>query len=155
MTAKVTIQDIIDAGFRAEQFGTPLGDEAASWNQADGYVDRLLTRVERWARGRLGVQYDAIEVITPQGEALRSAELCWAKAQLWNRRAGFVDSNAATSLDNMAYLNRREYEAQAERAAACAESFMQQVIDPTEPVGIAIGIAAAERGPWFGGSSWP
>lgn len=154
MAAKATIQDITDAGFRAEQFGTPAGDDAASWEQPGGYVDRLLQRAERWARGRIGAQYDAIAVDTPQGEVLRSAELCWAKAHLWSRRAAFVDSNAAASLDNMAHANRREYEAQAERAAVCAESYIQQVIDPSEQAGTAIGIAAAERGPWRGGAAW-
>lgn len=124
MAAKATIQDITDAGFRQEQFGTPDERESDSWEGEGGYLDRLLARASAWAIARFGAGYVDVAAYSATFEQLRSAELCWVSAQLWKRRAGFIDSNAATSRDDMSYLNRREYEAQAERAMECAESHM-------------------------------
>ena len=131
MAAKVTQQDIDDAGFRAEQFGIASGG-AAAWSE---YVARLLARAELWSRGRFGDGYAAVPTDTPQFEHLRAAELCWASAQLWKRRAAFIDSNAVSSLERLAHADRREFEAQAERAMACAEEQMALAINPAAPAG--------------------
>lgn len=144
MAAKVTQQDIDDAGFRAEQFGIAPGGSAA-WTS---YISRLIARAELWARGRFGAGYDAVASGTPQHEHLRSAELCWASAQLWKRRAAFIDSNAASSLERLAYQDRREFEAQADRAMACAEEHIALAIDPAAPAGTGGALAHVVTGPW-------
>ncbi|MCD7096940.1 hypothetical protein [Stenotrophomonas sp. MMGLT7] len=148
MAAKISIQDITDAGFRAAQFGTPDGEGAQSWDGAGGYLDRVIARAEQWSRGRFGGRYDAVDVDTPAGEYLRAAELCWASAQLWKRRAAFIDANAVSSLEALAYRDREQFLDAAERAMACAEEQMALAIDPDQPAGSALGFAVAVTGPW-------
>ncbi|MBB5885470.1 hypothetical protein DYQ93_11425 [Xanthomonas sp. LMG 8992] len=152
MAAKVSKQDIADAGFRAEQFGTPKGTGESSWDGAGGYLERIIARAEAWARGRLGsVAYDAAPLDTPRGERLRSAELCWVSAQLWKRRAAYLDSNAVSSRESMIYLDRREYESQATRAFECAEEQMQYAIQGEDAAfGSAVAFAHVETGPYRG-----
>lgn len=148
MAAKVSIQDITDAGFRAAQFGTP-----ADWDSAgSGYLARLIARAEVWARGRYGSgAYDSVAQDTPAHESLRAAEACFVAHHLWKRRAAFIDSNAASSHDNQVYLDRREFEAQAVRAWECAEANMAQAISgPTETPGQAVVLAHAVSGPFVG-----
>lgn len=148
MAAKATILDITDAGFRQAQFGTPDDRENDSWAEPDGYLDRLLARASAWAIGRFGARYVDVVVPMPEFEQLRSAELCWVSAQLWKRRAGFVDSNAVASRDDMNYLNRREYEAQADRAMECAEAHMCLALgDRTQ--GSAVAMTHVVSGPFL------
>lgn len=144
MAAKVKIQDIEDAGFRAEQFGTP-----EDWStDMGGYLARVISRAEQWARGRLGeTAYDAA-TIGPTFEQIRTAELCWASATLWKRRAGFIDSNAVSSLERMAYLDRREFEAQADRAMQCAEDNIALALGGGSVHGSALAFASVESGPF-------
>ena len=86
MAAKVKIEDITDAGFRPEQFGTP-----ADWSQeTGGYLSRLIARAEQWAIGRFGAGYAAVPVDSTTHERLRAAELCWVSGHLWKRRAADV-----------------------------------------------------------------
>lgn len=122
--AQVTPQDISDAGFRREQFGTPADwDVPMGQPGHPGYLQRLIARAELWARGRFGADaYGTLVAGTVTAERMRAAELCWVSAQLWKRRAAFIDSNAVSALENMAYLDRREFEAQAVRAMECAEA---------------------------------
>lgn len=145
MAAKLTLQDIEDAGFRPEQYGSP-GD----WESTDppGYVARLLHDAELWARGAFGAGYDAVAPNTPTWQNLRRAELCYASHVLWKRRAAFIDSNAVTALDNLVHADRREYEAQAARALACAEESMALAVG-AGPVASGGGLAYAESGPWL------
>lgn len=145
MAAKVNIQDIEDAGFRAEQFGTP-----DDWReQPDGYLARLILRAQQWALGRLG---DAAYEAATAGltfERIRSAEVCWVSAHLWRRRAGFIDSNAVSSLERMAYLDRREFEAQAARAMECAEDNIALASGDGSASGSALAFASVETGPFL------
>lgn len=144
MAAKVSIQDITDAGFRAEQFGTP-----ADWGTTPGgYLARLMVRAEAWAVGRFGAGYASVTE-GPVFERLRAAELCFCSAELWKRRAAFIDSNAASSLERMAYLDRREFEEQARRAQECAEANMALAIDPQAPAGTGGALAFVTTGPWL------
>lgn len=149
MAAKVTQQDIEDAGFRPAQFGTP-----DDWETADtGYIARLLKRAEVWARGRFGeAAYAALVAETVVYERVRSAELCWVSAQLWKRRAGFIDSNAASSMESLAYLDRREFEAQATRSFECADENMALAIggEDASP-GYGAGLTGVETGPFARG----
>ena len=144
MAAKLTLQDIEDAGFRREQFGTP-----ADWAEElpPGYVARLLRDVGLWARGRFGAGYDAVAEGTPAWQHLRAAELCYASHVLWKRRAAFIDSNAVSALDNLVHADRREYEAQAARARECAEENMA-LATGSVPAASGGALSHAESGPW-------
>ena len=144
--AKVTIQDIKDAGFRAEQFGTP-----ADWDvEPGGYLARLVSRAGIWASGRLGsAVYAAQAAGTPEYEYTRAAELCWVRGHLWNRRAGFIDSNAVSALDNLVHADRREFEAQAARAFECAEDNIAFAAGTAPDFsGSAVALAYAVSGPF-------
>jgi hypothetical protein len=144
MAAKVSIQDITDAGFRAEQFGTPDDWEA----EGTGYLARVIARARQWARGELGGGfYDAAED-GPVAEHIRYAELCWCSATLWKRRAAFIDSNAVSALGQLAYLDRREFEAQAARAMECAEAAIIAARGDGSFSGSALAVVAVETGPY-------
>lgn len=115
---KATIQDVTDAGFRAEQFGTP-----ADWPTAGtGYVARVLADAATWVADRVG--QDAYDAATSGAQALRlkRAELCWTKAELWRRRAAFLDANAFRALEGnpSAAAERTSYLKHAEEAETCA-----------------------------------
>ena len=154
MAAKITAQDIDDAGFKPAQFGMASAspNNWAEPTAAKPYIDRLLGRVEAWARGRFTGDYDATATTTLTGERLRAAELCWASAQLWKRRAAFIDANAVSSMDNLAYLDRREFEAQATRAFECADDNLALANGGEDNIaGTGAALAAAESGPFAQG----
>lgn len=115
MAEMVEPKYLMDAGFRMDQFGTPA-DFATSYLQA--VIDDAKALV------RLNVGSAAFDAVTTEGAPewtrLVSAVRCAAKAELWTRRAAFVDSNAAQGMDGTAYLNRREYLQHAANAQACA-----------------------------------
>lgn len=146
MAAKATIVDVTDAGFRAAQFGTP-----ADWDTADtGYLARLLKRVEAWSRGEFGDGYDDVPVTSATHERLRAAELCKVSHELWKRRAGFIDSNAVSSREGLAYLDRREFEEQAARSLVCAETNMALAKGERTP-GSAVALTHVTTGPFVHG----
>ena len=129
---KVTAQHVKDAGFRPEQFGTPGAGNGSivDGDNFDEYLAPVLADAETWASGIVGASAYAAAT-GAQLLRLRNAELCYVKAALWRRRMAFVDSNTQSGLDGNAseYLNRREFEAHAKDADACASNWMQQVID--------------------------
>ncbi len=148
MAAKATIQDILDAGFREAQFGTP-----PDWTDEDGYLARVLADASTWAQVLYGSGYDAVTVLTDPAahHRLRQAELCYASGVLWKRRAAFIDSNAASALDNLVHADRREFEAQAARAFECAEDWLAQAIGGASATpGSTAVLAHAESGPFMG-----
>lgn len=115
---KATVQQLIDAGFRSEQFGTP--DDFAA---ADGYLARVIAEASGIVRLNVGggLYDDTLDQQAASWLRLQRAELCAAKAELWTRRAAFIDSNASQGLDPAAaHLNRREYLLHAKDAQACA-----------------------------------
>jgi len=70
MAAKVTLQDIADAGFRREQFGTP-----ADWATQDGYLERKVTDDPSFVPNRRWVSvhrlvWEAAHGPVPQGHAV-------------------------------------------------------------------------------------
>lgn len=143
MAAKVKIEDITDAGFRPEQFGTP-----ADWSQeTGGYLSRLIARAEQWAIGRFGAGYAAVPEDSTTHERLRAAELCWVSGHLWKRRAAFVDSNAMASRENLVHANRETYEKQAARAFECADDTMALALGITA-TGTGAALAHVETGPY-------
>lgn len=145
MAAKVTVQDIEDAGFAPAQFGSPL-----DWSvDGTGYLARVIARASLWAHGAFGLAYDAVPENSPAFEHLRAAELCWVRAELWRRRAAFIDSNAVSAMDNLVHADRREFEAQAARAWECAQDAMA-LATGGGPRGSGLGFAAVETGPFAG-----
>ncbi|CAN7333510.1 hypothetical protein LJR143_001692 [Pseudoxanthomonas sp. LjRoot143] len=148
MAAKVKIQDITDAGFRAEQFGTPADWEAES----AGYLSRLIARAEQWAIGRFGAGYSVVPADSATHERLRAAELCWVSGHLWKRRAAFVDSNAMASRENLVHANREAYERQANRAFECADDHMALALGITA-AGTGAALAHVETGPYAAGGA--
>lgn len=115
---KVTIQDVTDAGFRAEQFGTP-----ADWATANaGYVARVIADAATTVEARVGATAYAAAGSSGAGFLrLKRAELCWVKAELWRRRAAFLDSNAFTAKEGnpSAAAERTSYLKHADAADDC------------------------------------
>ena len=130
------------------QFGDP-----ADWEEEPGgYLARLLARAEIWSKGRFGATaYIAVPAGSPTFEYLRNAEICWTSGKLWKARAGFIDSNAASSREGMAYLDRREYEESARRSFECAEENIALAIgDGANPMGTGVALTHVETGPFAG-----
>lgn len=148
---KVTVQQVKDAGFRAEQFGTSgAPSSTVTGANFDAYLAPVLADAETWASDIVGTAGYAAAT----GAALlriRNAELCFVKAVLWRRRMAFVDSNTQSGLDGQSseYLNRREFEAHARDADACAERWMQQYLDGGPAIGDAgVRMGHATTGPY-------
>lgn len=144
MAAKVTIQQVDDAGFRAAQFGTP-----ADWATAEnGYVARVIAEAEGWTRGRVGD--DAYDTATGfVQDRLTAAEFAKVACLLWRRRAAFIDSNAASSLDRLAHSDRRQYNEMADAACDRADAYITEALagEPDNWGGAAV-LAGAESGPF-------
>ena len=87
---KATITDITNAGFRAEQFGSP-----ADWLTAStGYVAVELARAGRWAEARIGATaYAAATAGTYLFDLLVQAETHKVASVFWRRRASYTDGN--------------------------------------------------------------
>lgn len=113
---KVVIQDVTDAGFRAEQFGTP-----ADWATAGaGYVARVIADAETFVADRVGTAAYAAAT-GAQLLRLKRAELCWVKHELWTRRAAFLDANAFSALEGnpSASTERKSYLEHASASMDC------------------------------------
>ncbi len=140
---KAAAQDLIDAGFRAEQYGTPADFSA--------YVTAILVDASTWASAAVGTTTYAnaagLSLLN-----LKRAEIAFAKAELWRRRAAFIDANAESALEtaNLAYLNRREYLAQATAADDEAQRYIDLVLSGGDALATVGGIAMgyAETGPF-------
>lgn len=150
--AKVTIQDVTDAGFRAEQFGTP-SDFAT---QATGYIARIIVDAAIWVTAQVGSSVYAAATSGSIDELrLKRAELCYVKAELWRRRAAFLDANAFSALEGnpSASAERSSYLKHASEADNCAQ-FNVDVINNGGDVSAAeggISLGHAETGPFATG----
>lgn len=148
MTAKVTIAQITDDGFRAEQFGTP-----ADWATGDtGYLARLIADASLWVQRTISA---ATYTAAPSGGtleyAIRMAELCWCRSVLWKRRAAFLDSNAFAGLQSGAAPERKQYLEQAADALQCAQDWLASAAaggSDDVPAGTGITLASTETGPY-------
>lgn len=109
-TAKSTTQDLLDEGFRPEQFGSP-----ATW--AGTYLGDLVAEAGRWVEAQLGAAvYGGVSSDTYAFDCCVKAEVQYASMVLWRRRAKFMDGAAQVGLEGTAYLDRREMLAHAEDA---------------------------------------
>jgi hypothetical protein len=153
--AKATIQQIKDAGFRAEQFGTP-----PDWETADtGYLARLLADAATWAKAQVGATaYDGAAEGSIEELRLKQAELCFCKAELLRRRAVFLDGNAFSALEGnpSAARERESYLNQAESADACAQFHVDLFTNDGDPAasGSGVSLGAAETGPYARGTEF-
>lgn len=140
---KVDLQYIQDSGFRAEQFGTP-----DAW---DLYVKRLTADAEAWVRSRVGASvYASPDAFVSR--CLVEAERCWCRAELWRRRAAFLDSNAFTAMGPSAAAERRTYHDQAAAAQTCAEDWVASALaGQNVGAGNGVSLATIETGPFRAG----
>lgn len=142
--AKATAQHLKDAGFRPEQFGTPA--------DFDAYLAAILTDASTWVSDAVG---DAVYAAATTGVTLlrlKRAEICYTKAELWRRRAAFIDSNAQSGLEGGGgvYLERREFLAHAAEADTCAQYNVDLVNTGGDApaVGSGVSMGYAETGPF-------
>lgn len=144
---KATLTHLLQLGFVASQFGG-----AADWSTAStGYLALILTDAGLWAEGEIGAApYAAVSAGTRAFACIKKAELMWSSAELWTRRASFVDGNASVGLREGQYLERREYLAHADAAMAAARQAIadaQSALGQTpDIVGSAISVGCVEHG---------
>lgn len=145
--AKIAIQDITDAGFRPEQFGTP-GDFAVA---GTGYLARLIDDAAMWCSGAVG---DAAYAAATGIGALRlkKAELCYCKAELWRRRAAFLDANAMSALGEAVSRERLAYLKHADEAQAGAVFWIDEfkTAGQADRLGGGLTMGHVESGPYAG-----
>lgn len=140
--AKLKAQDIKEHGWKASQFG-----QSPDWDAPAGVLDRLLDRSGRAVEARIGAtEYAAAATGTLQDDQIRDAELALVEARLWRIRAAQFDSDASSSLDEAAYLNRREYLASAAAAEERYEMAIALIVTGVEAVGSDIAIGSLETG---------
>jgi hypothetical protein len=110
--ATATIQNVIDLGFDAAQFGNPTNFATAS-----GYVDSILTGIGLVVADKLGAAYAgaggliAYRIVEAE-KYLVAAELCRRQANFNARRVAVSRTDVVTELENERLLARAEkYEA--------------------------------------------
>lgn len=112
--AKARVQDLVDRGWRAAQFGGP-----ADFEQPGGYLQRALDTAAIWAAHEIGQGvYDTLA-----GYALAAtinAELAHAEADLWRRRLAFMDSSATIGHQEGPAALMRQMQVQLIGARECA-----------------------------------
>jgi hypothetical protein len=148
---KVTIQDVTDAGFKPAQFGTPT-----DWATVEtGYVARLIAEAATMVGDRVGATAYAAATAADQPaqfQRLRRAELCYVSAELWRRRAAFLDANAFSALEGnpSASTERKSYLQHAQEAEACLLSNIDlfQSGGDSAALGSGARIGVVETGPF-------
>lgn len=149
--SKATTTDLREEGWRADQFGGGFANGAAF----DAYLTTVLGEASRWVEAKLGTAtYAAAVSPSYLFDTLKRAELCFAAARLWKRRATFLDSQGNTGLDQSAAAERSAYLRQANAAMECAEAALVEGlrlagVDP-EVLGTVSGFAIGhiETGPF-------
>lgn len=145
MAAKVTIADLKNTGFRKEQFG--FSSDAAGF---DTVLTSIVDEVGRWAAARVGGTAYAAASTGPSVEfdRLKYAEQYKAQAELWRRRAVFLDTNATQGLDLSAAAERRECYLSAERCDALAAEWLELAVtgDPAAVPGSGLAVGLTETG---------
>lgn len=142
--SKATPADLEAEGFDRKNFG--FQPNAAGWNDAPGYLQKVLDEASAWAQSRVGAAPYA-SAVSPGWAfyALRRAELCFARMVLWNRRAAFLDGAAVSDHHEGAYAERSAYIKHAQSAMECADSAITEAMQ-------ALGIDPAAALPGTGSS---
>lgn len=152
---KATIQYLLDAGFRKEQFGAPSDFD----QESTGYLARVLEGAESVIRSNVGsAAYDAVtDEESVAWHRLRRAEECAARAELWSRRAAFIDGSSVQAMDKAAWQERKEYQRSADVAAAeCAswlDAYLAGAETPEEVSVPGLSGAVVVSGPWQGATA--
>lgn len=146
---KATIQYLTDAGFRGEQFGDAPDFATAT----AGYLARVLADAAAMVRSNVGASaYDAVVAESIDETRLRRAEEQAAKAELWTRRAAFIDGSSVQAMDRAAYLERREYLRAASDAQALASYWIDEFLaggdSPGERAITGMSSGTVTTGPW-------
>lgn len=146
--AKATIQQVLNCGFRAEQFGTPADFETAT----TGYLAQLIADASVMVAAAVGAAAYAAAVAPSIGELrLRNAELCACKAELWKRRAAFLDHNAMASLGEAVSREREAYLKHAAEAFDCYRFWVAEFTtdgQADQDAGSGVTTGYAETGPY-------
>lgn len=131
-----TTQQLKDYGFKAEQFGSPA--------DFDVYLQDILTAAATWASPEVGSSvYSAAESAGSgtNWEAIGKAEKYKAIAELWRRRAAFIDGSATQAEGDPTPVLIARYEKSAKDYEDLARQQLARVSgdDPTSGSGVAIG----------------
>lgn len=145
MVSKASAADLLEEGFKPEQFGFDAAN-AAGWSDPGGYLAKVVDEAGRWTANYVGAAaYAAVAVDTYTNDCLLRAEVQYARAILFKRRIAFFDSAATVSNELPAYAERRGYAEDAQRAMECAEDYLAKALR-------ALGIDAATSLPGTGSS---
>ncbi len=140
---KVTPAQIARLGFVADQFGAP-GD----WLATDGYLAEIITSVAEFVRNEVGAGlYDS--ATGPVLSQLVDAEKALTSAELWRRRAAFVDASSSLGNSDSRYRAGREYLTNGDKAEQRGLELMAKVSGTRVYGGLAVGLVATGR---FAGS---
>jgi hypothetical protein len=129
--AKLTAQNLQDDGWNLAQFGAGFANDAAF----GAWLTAIADEAGRWAEAKVGAgPYGA--AIGYVEDCLRRAELYYAQAHLWRRRAVHFDAQGQAGLETSASGERRGYLGHANSAAtlatdALAEAMIALGLDPT------------------------
>lgn len=133
--AKATLPQIQRLGFSAAQFGDP-----DDWlTPGTGYLAEILTSVGTFVRDEVGASgYDAATGSTLTD--ITEAEKALVSAELWRRRAAFMDSSASLGNSDSAYLIIREYLGNGDKAEERGLELIAKVKGSSVNGGIAVGV---------------
>lgn len=143
MAAKVTIANLKDCGFRKEQFGRSA--DAAGF---DALLTEIVGEAGRWAEARIGASVYAAATTGVTFDRLKLAEQYKASAELWRRRAAYIDGNATTGLEAAQYAERRQYFADAKSCDELADAWLAVAVsdNPADVPGSALAVGLTETG---------
>jgi hypothetical protein len=131
--SKATVQDLLDEGFRPEQFG--FGTPATSgWSDAEGYLAKVLAQAANWAAAKVGAaEYAAVEAPAYGFDCLQRAEIYFSTTLLFKRRVPFLEAFSAIGQGarDQQFLDRREMLAHADAAWQSALDNLAEAIRVT------------------------
>jgi len=96
MASKATIQDVLNEGFQAVNFGNPANFVTAG----TGIVDSLLARASNWASTKVTAANYTAATTGYVFDCLVRAEVAYASQALWLRRVNFLDGAATVGLES-------------------------------------------------------
>lgn len=142
--SKLKREDVVEAGWNESQFA-----DVTDWQTNGGFLDKLIDRAGRETSYRIGATaYAAAAADTVEADRIIEAELAFVESRLWRKRAAHWDAGSATSLDDSAYLNQREYLKQAREAWTRFLEAIGLLKDGAETLGSGVSIGVVETGPY-------
>lgn len=155
---KASLQDLLDEGFTASQFGMPADFDTAS----TGYLARVMKSASLWVEQKCTA---AIYAAMPTGsyaeDAARQAEVAYASAELFRRRYTFMDGNASSALAKDQAMVLTELRKRAADALQTAQYWLGEAIrasgaddsDTYDGSGMATGMVETGRYPSLTGGA--